>query len=43
MTVAFNVMLPRLPWPSFVPVWVLGNAAVLVGLDAMHVPWVSMR
>jgi hypothetical protein len=43
MTVAFNVMLPRLTWPSFVPVWVLGNASVLVGLDAMDVPWVSMR
>jgi hypothetical protein len=41
MTVAFNVMLPRLRWRVFLPFWILGNGSVVVGLDAMKVPWLS--
>ena len=36
MTVAFNILLPRTRW--FWPLWVAGNANVLVGLSAMRVP-----
>jgi hypothetical protein len=41
MTVAFNVLLPRVRWALFLPLLVLGNASVVVGLDAMKVPWLS--
>jgi hypothetical protein len=38
MTFAFNILLPRTAW--FWPLWVLGNASMLVGLSAMRVPWI---
>jgi hypothetical protein len=41
MTIAFNVLLPRVRWAVFLPLLVLGNASVVVGLDAMKVPWLS--
>ncbi|HXW05025.1 MAG TPA: hypothetical protein VD833_07330 [Vicinamibacterales bacterium] len=41
MTVAFNVLVSPLPWRSFLPLAVLGNAAISVGLDMMKVPWLS--
>jgi hypothetical protein len=41
MTVAFNVLLSRVRWALFLPLLVLGNASVVVGLDAMKVPWLS--
>ena len=39
MTVAFNVLLPKLRW--FWPLWVLGNASVLHGVEVMRLPWLS--
>jgi hypothetical protein len=39
MTVAFNVLLPKLRW--FWPLWVLGNAGVLHGVEVMRLPWLS--
>ncbi len=39
MTIAFNVLLPRLRW--FWPLWVLGNISVLHGVEVMRVPWLS--
>jgi hypothetical protein len=38
MTVAFNVLLPRVRW--FWPLWVLGNASIPVGLYELRVPWI---
>jgi hypothetical protein len=38
MTVAFNVLLPRVRW--FWPLWIAGNGNILVGLSAMRVPWI---
>jgi hypothetical protein len=37
MTIAFNVLLPgsRLFWP----LWILGNLALVHGLEAIRVPW----
>jgi hypothetical protein len=37
MTVAFNVLLPRMR--GFWPLWVLGNANVLGGLQVIRAPW----
>ena len=39
MTIAFNVLLPQRRW--FWPLWVLGNASLLHGVDAMKLPWLS--
>jgi hypothetical protein len=39
MTVAFNVLLPRLRW--FWPLWILGNASVLHGVEVLRLPWLS--
>jgi hypothetical protein len=39
MTVAFNVLLPRMR--GFWPLWVLGNANVLHGLEFIRAPWFS--
>lgn len=39
MTVAFNVLLPKLRW--FWPLWILGNASVLHGVEVMRLPWLS--
>jgi hypothetical protein len=39
LTIAFNVMLPGTRW--FWPLWILGNASMLHGLELMRVPWVS--
>lgn len=39
MTIAFNILLPRGRW--FWPLWILGNAGVMFGLEVMSVPWAS--
>ncbi len=39
MTIAFNVLLPRERW--FWPLWILGNAGVLIGFEVMSLPWLS--
>ena len=39
MTLAFNVLLPRLRW--FWPLWILGNASVLHGVEVLRLPWLS--
>jgi hypothetical protein len=39
LTIAFNVLLPSTRW--FWPLWLLGNASMLHGLDLMRVPWLS--
>jgi hypothetical protein len=39
MTLAFNVLLTRVRW--FWPLWILGNASLLHGLEVIRVPLVS--
>jgi hypothetical protein len=39
MAIAFNILVVKSRW--FWPLWLLGNAGIIHGVDFMRLPWVS--
>jgi hypothetical protein len=39
MAIAFNILVVKSRW--FWPLWLLGNAGIIHGVDFMRLPWLS--